>query len=62
MFSDDSRVSVIVLKSRFDNFVGFKSWHEDIEDPEEDEDAGGDDLKFSGATQLTTNSRITTYH
>jgi len=44
---------VVRLETGLDDFVGLESGDHDVEDPEEDEDAGGDGLDVLGTTQLT---------
>ena len=45
------------LEAGLDDLVGLESRNHDVEDPEEDEDAGGDGLDVLGAAQLAADGR-----
>ena len=45
-----------------DDFVGFQSWDEHVEDPEANEDGRSDGLDGFGAAQLASNGGVTTEH
>ena len=45
------------LESGLDDLVGLEGRNHDVEDPEEDEDAGGDGLDVLGAAQLAADGR-----
>lgn len=45
---------IVRLETGLDDFVGLEGGDHDVEDPEEDEDSGGDGLDVLGTSQLTT--------
>ena len=47
------------LETGLDDFVSLESGDHDVEDPQEDEDAGGDGLDVLGTSQFTSNGRTT---
>jgi len=51
-----------LLEARIDGAVGFHGRDEDVEDPEEDKDGGGDCLGSLGASQFATNGRMPPEH
>ena len=48
------------LEPGLDHFVSFECGDHDVEDPEEDEDAGGDGLDVLWSSQFTTDGGATT--
>ena len=51
---DDVTIPEVTLETGLDDLVGLESGNHDVEDPEEDEDAGRDGLDVLGAAQFAT--------